>query len=76
MSEVLQNAPREHSAILSICIKLPFVFFRHLFFLFLSGRLRQVNCTLFPDKMIVNEALAGAPLLLLANKQDLQVLLS
>ena len=27
----------------------------------------------FPDKMIINEALAGAPLLLLANKQDLEV---
>ena len=26
------------------------------------------------DKMIINEALAGAPLLLLANKQDLEVL--
>ena len=26
MSKVLQNAPREHSAILSTCINLPYVF--------------------------------------------------
>ena len=39
-SKVLQNAPREHFAILSTFIKLPFVFKTSV--LFLSGRLRQV----------------------------------
>ena len=39
-SKVLQNAPREQSAILSTFIKLPSL--RSLFCLFLSGRLRQV----------------------------------
>ena len=40
-SKVLENAPREHSAILLTCIKLPFVF-KTFVLPFLSGRLRQV----------------------------------
>ena len=39
--KVLQNAPREHSAILLTFIKLPFVL-RPLSCLFLTGRFRQV----------------------------------
>ena len=39
----MQNAPREHSAILSTFIKLPFAIKTfYLFCLFLCGRLRQV----------------------------------
>ena len=38
MSKVLQNAPREHSAILSTFTKLPFIFVMYI----LSGCLRQV----------------------------------
>ena len=40
-SKVLQNAPREHSAILSTFIKLPFVF-KFFVLSILSGRFRQV----------------------------------
>ena len=40
--KILQNAPREHSAILLTFIKLPFVFKTFVFCLFLSGCLRQV----------------------------------
>ena len=39
--KVLQNAPREQSAIFSTFIKLPFVF-KTFFCLYLSGRLRQI----------------------------------
>ena len=42
-SKVLQNATREHYVILSIFIKLPFVF---KFCLFLSGHLGRFNCNM------------------------------
>ena len=38
----MQNAPREHSAILSTSIKQLLLSLRPLFCLFLSGRLRQI----------------------------------
>ena len=41
-AKVLQNAPREHSAIISTCIKLSFVF-KTFVLSILSGRLRQVS---------------------------------
>ena len=48
-SKVLQNAAREHSAILSTCIKLPLAFLRPFFCLFLSGHLRRVSLYNFPS---------------------------
>ena len=47
---MLQNAPREHSAILSTFIKLPFVF-KTFVLSILSGRFRQVLLYIGVDKL-------------------------
>ena len=67
-SKVLQNAPREHSAIVSSFIKIP-LSLKPLICLILSGRLRQVLLYYTPPQFLHN-LLSGNHLIACLYKQS------